>query len=132
MIKYALIQKLKADSGVSSLVGNRISPRRLAAQSAYPAIVIHQISNYPVVSHSGDVKAEYARIQLDIIGKKDIDVENVKSAVIACMHLFSGVVDNVEILRCYYEDSSDAPDADIDEENEFLGILELLFIWRKI
>ena len=131
MIKYALIKFLKADSGINGLVGDRITPRRLVAQSAYPAIVVSKISEYNNFSHSGSDLLNTTRIQLSILAKKDIDLENVKQAVIARAHLFRGNMDNIEVSLCYLDDDADGFDDAVMEEDEFLGNLDLIINWRK-
>ena len=131
-IKYALIKRLKADSGVSSLVGSRITPRRLAVQSAYPALIVHKISENKTFEHSGDISVIQTRIQIDCIGSKDADVESMKDAVITNLHLYQGIVDGCDVHLCYLDNEGDLFEDEFFEEDEYIGNLDFIIIWRKL
>ena len=64
-MEAALIAKLLATAGVTTLVGQRINWSRRAQGAALPAIVLHRVSGLPDVHHAGASGLVVSRVQVD-------------------------------------------------------------------
>lgn len=134
MIKFGFAHFLKANAGVRALVEDRVFPRRLDNQPALPALVINKISEVPETSHSGSSGLKETRLQVDVWGNSDEEMEQVKTAVIGAAHLYSGEMGESSVQTCFLEDDGDLFDEDAmnsadSRSNNFGGSLDFIITW---
>lgn len=130
-IKFAVVNFLKADAGVSALVGSRVTPRRASVKSAYPLLIVHKISDAPIVSQSGNV-LESSRLQIDVVAQTDESNEQVQSAVRTRLHLFQGSFGGYYFESSFLEDAGDSLEENFFEEDLLLSHMDFIIDWRII
>jgi hypothetical protein len=85
-----LIARLLGTSGVTALVGNRVSPGRRPQAGPLPDIVLTTISGAPVYSDQGEHGLASARVQIDCWGRTYTEAKAVARAVKASISAFVG------------------------------------------
>lgn len=94
-MEEALIAKLLATGGVTSLVGNRVYPVSRPQASALPAITLATVSNVPVYTNDGEAGIAEVRTQIDCWGVTYGSAKTVARAVKASLSAFFGTVGSV-------------------------------------
>lgn len=130
MIKFSLVAFLKANAGVSALVGSRVYPRRLPNQTVLPALALHQISEFRTTAHSGEVLLTVTRIQIDVRAKTDFEVETIKKAITDELHCFVGAMGGDYVKSCFLEEGGDLFDEEMIELDDFGGSLDFIITWK--
>jgi hypothetical protein len=64
-MEEAIIARLLATSGISSLVSTRVYPGAVPQGSAMPAMVVNTITGAPIYADEGEVGLDQARMQID-------------------------------------------------------------------
>jgi hypothetical protein len=120
-IETALIIKLKATSGVTSLTGSRIYYINDVIQKVeYPYVVIQTVSNPAEYVLSGSQTLRSARIQLSIISDTYTECQSVADAIKTAIHYFKGTMGGtggVDVAGCFLDGEND-----IESEPELFGI----------
>jgi hypothetical protein len=91
-MEEAIIAKLLADSGVSTIVGNRVFPGSRPQASTLPALVLNRISGGPEYADDGEVGLEQARIQIDCWAATYGAAKKLARAVTASLSAFEGTI----------------------------------------
>ena len=91
----ALIAKLLTDSGVSTLVNNRVYPVSRPQASALPAITLATVSNVPVYTNDGEAGIAEVRTQIDCWGSTYGSAKTVARAVKVSLSAFFGTAGGV-------------------------------------
>ena len=139
-MEEALTTHLLAQAGLTALVGTspaRITWRRRAQGSAYPAVVLHVISRTPQYTMGGEANAKPQRIQVDCWAKDVDGVSNgstiakaVARQVTAALSGAKTTVGTVEFLGSFQESERDS-----DEQGEGGPMLSRtsmdLIIWTR-
>lgn len=94
-MEEGIIAKLRATSGVTELVAQRISPGRRPQASALPAITLTTISGAPVYSDDGESGLFSASIEINCWGETYSSAKAVARAVKAALSAFAGEVSGV-------------------------------------
>jgi len=77
-----MLEYLKADATVQSLVGDRVWPNMRPQGSDYPAVTIQRISGGRMYADDGEVGLTQARVQVSSWGKSYTDAKGVAQAVV--------------------------------------------------
>ena len=89
MIEANLVAELKADAGVSALVGTRVYSAPMPEKAALPAVQWQLISNVPERVASGTLNYRRARFQVTTWAADRLFAINVAAAVRACLDEWS-------------------------------------------
>ncbi len=95
MMEEALIAKLLATSGISSIVSTRVYPGSLPQGGPRPAITVNRISGAPLYADDGEVGLEDARVQVDCWADTYTGAKLLARAVRDCLSAFAGSVSGV-------------------------------------
>ncbi len=90
-IKERFASALLADSGVSSFIGNRLD-RQLPQNPVFPCCSYARISDVPLYSQEHDSAqgtTRWARFQVDVWSKSDIEADQVADAIEAALQTFN-------------------------------------------
>lgn len=127
-VEDALYTRLSGYSGLSALVGTRISPLKLTQNSTLPAVTFQRISANRVHAMGADPGIVTARYQVTSWGDgKDGadgygDVKDVAVQVLAALSRYSGTVGTIQIDGIFFDDGSDN---DVyDPETERVGVAQ--------
>lgn len=95
-----VVAVLTADSAVTALVSNRITPLTRAQSLTLPAITIQRVVMTPSMALTGDVGLDAHRIQLDCWAGSYHAVitlaASVRAAMGAAKHIFENEIDNYD------------------------------------
>lgn len=100
MIEEAIIQRLLATSGVTSIVGTRVFPGAKPGGASLPAIVFNKISGGPIYADEGEVGLDESRIQIDCWGATYTAAKNLSRAVRGSLSGYVGTSQGTETLFC--------------------------------
>ena len=123
-MEEALVAYLLANTGLATLVGNRITWTTRGQASQTPAIVLTKVSGvrgYTMLGPDGLVEA---RVQIDCWGRTFGEAKQVSRAVIAAMHGIAGVRGGVRFQSGFVDGERDDFDSG---SNVQAGSAERLF-----
>lgn len=86
LAEQALYELLRAHTGVTAIVADRIYPLRLPDEVILPAIAYRKISCTRTASHSGNSKLASARFQIDCYSEDYLSAKQLAYAVIEALH----------------------------------------------
>lgn len=89
MIETDIYLHLTNDENIISLVGDRIFPMIAPTGTVTPYITYQMISDVDLTSVQGENYGNKTRFQIDIFGKKYLEVKAVKGAVKDAMYNFN-------------------------------------------
>jgi len=117
---------LKANTGVTDLVVQRIFNKRLPDKVTYPAIVYRKIIKLPRLNHDGASSRFNIRVEVNCYGEP-VDVELVYRAARAALDdVDRGTYNGINVTGVQYIDDED--DYDSDTEKDFTKFDVTLFV----
>ena len=117
-----LYNVLSNASGVSSIVGNRISPVFLPKGTAFPAIVYSAIDWQGTPTKDSNSRLDFETVQVDCLAVTYSDVTTLAEAVRNALNVVSpGTYNGV---TCHYIEFMNA-EAFLDAAAEFDGVLQI-------
>jgi hypothetical protein len=118
----AILGKLLATAGVTTLVGNRIYPEYdFQRQKLYPLLVYKVENVTPLVANDGPSGAETADVVISCIGETYADADNVAFAVQTALDFESGTWAGMTVQGVFLKD--DGISDDVVEEPQTEEIL---------
>jgi Protein of unknown function (DUF3168) len=101
---------LKADAGVSGLVGVRVYQSVLPRGYILPAIAIHRYGGSQDYEYAGPVGVREDQIQLDAYGETAESLQQVSEAIRSLLVPYVGTLpDGTVVQACYLERDMDMP-----------------------
>ncbi len=122
------IQALLAASGVTALVGSRIEPDVVPQGSAYPVIRVYLVSEGSEPGLAQDSAPYMARVSVEAVGDRSLDVHAVAEAVKAA---FEGYRNQTVLARTVsiFRQGSDASLYD-DPAKKFRRVTDYMVGWK--
>lgn len=116
-IEQAILTKLQATSGVTSLVGSGTNARiyyagHVPQNVSLPYLTIQKISAGRTHAHSGPSGLVSSRIQITCFDDSYLGAKALAVAVQAAIDGFSGLASTVYVGFCLYDNETDIPDED--------------------
>lgn len=132
-LQGAMYEELKADAGVSALVGARIYPVTAPQEADLPLLTLQRIDRPRERHQGGDAKLPHPRIQVNCWAETEIGADQLAEAVRGCLDEFSGVMGGREQVElCHLEDDSQeyVPPTDGSEQGTH-GVRMDFIIWYR-
>lgn len=103
-VDAALYTRLVNYTGLTDLVGTRISPAPLVLGQDLPAVTFQLISRNAQISHDDAGGLWRNRFQIDAWGDSALDAINVFAQVTAALNGYIGTVGGVRLTILHYEE----------------------------
>jgi len=103
-LKADLITYLNSKSAITDLVVDRIAWDRIEQGTAFPWIVLEQISNDDIAHLLAATGKAVKRIQINVYGTTSLSVANVADAIRTALHGFRGTMGAGHISSCFLDD----------------------------
>lgn len=102
MIEYDIINRVKTDSEMNTLIGGRIYPNQVVQGNVYPMVALIMNEQAPISSQTGICMREYdVLFSASSINRKDC-IE-IGERLIELFNGFRGDMGTSEVLRCRYQ-----------------------------
>lgn len=108
----AVVARLLAATGVSALVGERVSPLQIPERPTYPAIAYRQLDREPVSTFGGDQALSAHYIEVECWGESMSSARAVGDAVRAALQRFRGSSGGETVQASFLQGSSTDYDAE--------------------
>lgn len=110
MLIDGVIELLAADTGVTTLVSDRLYKGVLPRGYTLPAIAAHRYGGTQEYEYAGPIDSSEDQIQLDVYGEDADSCLQVVTAVKAVLNPFVGTLpDGTVVKACYLERDMDMP-----------------------
>lgn len=112
MIEAGLVSLIRANTDLSTIIGNQIYAVMVPQNATYPCLSYHTTSKPPVVAvdRSGQ---EYARIQIDCWGSSYGSVKTLQAKLRALLDGFQGTCpDGSTVVDCFRDVEADYWESD--------------------
>jgi len=108
-LKAGLVAALKADAGVSAIVGSRVLPNHAPKTTALPLIVVHVPSDVRGNVFSGHTDQRVARAVMECQAATDLVAENLARAVDALLGSYAtgGTMSGCVVETCLQQAETD-------------------------
>lgn len=127
-METALRSRLLTNSGISSLVGDRIYWGSRPQKSGLPAIVLRKISPGRAYHFEGAIGSQGARVQFDCLGLNVRDVKPLFAAVLAEMEQ-SATVDGVKFAMSFLDSERDVAPVDVEGVGAVVAVSADFIVW---
>lgn len=116
-VEEAVIARLLADAGVTTLAGSRIWPagtaQATAQTQAQAYVTVERISGAPVYDHDGESGLQRARLELRAHAPTYGQAKGLAEALRACLSGWSGAQSGVAVGHCLLVASEDGYDPEL-------------------
>ena len=123
MIHNALVNILENDSAVAALVGTRIYATLIPLDTAYPAVSLNQVSEFPIDALVQDTDIRKSRFQFDSVDPDFDTVKSVGTAIINVLQRYQGTAASIEVIDIEYENRIDFKDESADVFRDTLDFI---------
>lgn len=103
---------LLASSGVTDLVGSRVTWGVRPQGSALPAVTMFMVSNVPIYTLNSDSEHRDSRVQIDSIADDYLEALTVSRAVAAALSGYSGTSGATIFQGIFQESANDLSESD--------------------
>lgn len=103
----AMVTLMNTDSAINALLAGRVYPNLIPEGSPLPALQYQQISDVPVMAHTGFCNLQTTRYQVTFQAATYAAVRQLARAIKRRFNGYKGVVGDLRIDRCVVENDTD-------------------------
>lgn len=131
-IKHKLIAFLIANAGVKAVLGDpaRVFPQYGKGPLVYPLALVTEIQTDLFYMNASRFTAPETTLQIDIIGKSDLEVEQGKIAVFSALEDHPSSFDGINIYSVEFMDQGDILSSDGIAQDLYGGFLQVKIKWE--
>lgn len=132
MLETAVIRRLLQDSGVSALVGTRVTPGRRDQADTLPALCVTWVSGAPEYSDDAESGLASARIEIDCWAKTYGGAKDLAAAVKTSLSGFRGTTNSVTMQNVLLDAERDLNEGGSSQETyPFRTNLDFIFWYEN-
>ena len=129
-IEQAILKELLADSGITSLIGERLYYVKAPQDVVKPYVAFFKASAPREYSHDGASKLAHPRFQFSCFATTYYEAKQITEAIRAAIEAFSGTMGGaggVEVGHCFLINESDI----YEENTKLFHVAVDYLIWHK-
>lgn len=123
----AIVARLLATTGVTTLVGDRIDPLLVAERTTYPCVTYRQVDRDPVSAFGDDVALTQSVVEVESFAETFTAARALAAAVQTSLQRWRGTAGGVTVQSVFFE--QEVPD--YDPETRVHSIRQDFRVWSE-